>query len=185
MDDDVADTTLITRARAGDRAAFGSLYDRHVRPVYWQAYGVLGDPAAAEDVAQETFVTAWRKLGSVPTEGSLLPWLLVTARYTALNARRAARRRERHGAGEIPEDLPADTDVEQTAADEDVRAEIDRAVAALPEVDRRLYELCLEDGLTYAEAAEQLGLTHSSVRNRLSRLRARLRADLIALKETA
>ncbi|WP_229054955.1 RNA polymerase sigma factor [Aeromicrobium sp. Leaf350] len=182
--DDVTDATLIGRARSGDRQAFGQLYDRHVRPVFWQAYAVLGEVGAAEDAAQETFVTAWRKLGSIPAADSALPWLLVTARYVALNARRGDTRRQRRSA-EMPDDVAADDDVEATVEAADVRAEIAQAVAALSPTDRELYELCLEDGLTYAEAAEQLGLTHASVRNRLSRLRARLRSDLRAVKETA
>ncbi|MFT4298147.1 MAG: sigma-70 family RNA polymerase sigma factor [Aeromicrobium sp.] len=181
--DDATDRSLTARARAGDRGAFGQLYDRHVRPVYGQAYGILGDHAAAEDATQETFVTAWRKLPTITTEDSLLPWLLVTARYTALNARRAAQRRRLHDDA-LTDDLPAGDDVERAAANVRVREEIARAVARLSEVDRTLYELCLEDGLTYAEAAERLGLTHASVRNRLSRLRATLRADLRAIRET-
>jgi len=184
VDDDVTDATLVARARAGDREAFGALYDRHVRPVYWQAYAVVGRSDAAEDVAQETFVTAWRRLPAVAENASALPWLLVTARYLALNARRGEVRRERRTA-EMPDDVAATDDVAVAAEASDVRAEIARAVDRLSDTDRRLYELCLEDGLTYAEAADRLGLTHASVRNRLSRLRARLRADLRALKETA
>ena len=184
MDDDVTDATLIGRARTGDRAAFGLLYDRHVRPVYWQAYAVLGDASAAEDATQETFVTAWRRLGAIPTADSALPWLLVTARYVALNVRRGTVRRERRTT-DLPDEVAGADDVTTAVETADVRAEIDRAVAALTETDRALYELCLEDGLTYAEAAERLGLTHASVRNRLSRLRARLRSDLRALRETA
>ncbi len=184
MDDDVTDATLIGRARTGDRSAFGLLYDRHVRPVYWQAYAVLGDAGSAEDVAQETFVTAWRRLGAIPTSDSALPWLLVTARYIALNARRGTSRRERRTT-DLPEEVAGADDVAVAVEAADVRAEIDRAVAALSTTDRALYELCLEDGLTYADAAERLGLTHASVRNRLSRLRARLRSDLRSLRETA
>lgn len=184
MDDDVTDATLIGRARTGDRSAFGLLYDRHVRPVYWQAYAVLGDAAAAEDVTQETFVTAWRRLGSIPATDSALPWLLVTARYVALNARRGTVRRERRST-DLPDDVAGPDDVVAAVEAADVRAEIDRAVSRLTETDRALYELCLEDGLTYAEAAQRLGLTHASVRNRLSRLRVRLRSDLRALRETA
>ncbi len=184
MDDDVTDTTLVGRARRGDRQAFGQLYDRHVRPVYWQAYAVLGDANAAEDAAQETFVTAWRRLSAIPAGDSVLPWLLVTARYVALNSRRGTVRRERRST-DMPDDVMAPEDVESRVEASEVRAEIDRAVAALSDTDRRLYELCLEDGLTYAEAAERLDLTHASVRNRLSRLRSRLRSDLRALKEIA
>ncbi|RYY42194.1 MAG: RNA polymerase subunit sigma-24, partial [Actinomycetales bacterium] len=52
---------MLQRASTGDRDAFGVLYDRHVRAVYWQAFRVVRDADAAEDVTQETFVVAWRR----------------------------------------------------------------------------------------------------------------------------
>src|SRR5688572_3579471 len=89
------DVDLLLLAQSGDRRAFAELYDRHVRPVYWQAYSVVGDAGEAEEVTQDVFVTTWRRIRAItPVDGSLLPWLLVTARYTALNSyRRASRRR--------------------------------------------------------------------------------------------
>ena len=66
-----------------------------------------------------------------------------------------------------------------------MRAEIDKAVAALAPNDRRLYELCVEGDRTYEHAARELGVTHAVVRNRLHRLRARLRADLRSMRETS
>ncbi|MCW2840282.1 MAG: polymerase subunit sigma-24, partial [Aeromicrobium sp.] len=55
------DGELLARAAAGDRLAFGLLYDRYVRPVYWQAYSVLRDDREAEDATQDVFVTTWNK----------------------------------------------------------------------------------------------------------------------------
>jgi RNA polymerase sigma factor (sigma-70 family) len=179
------DVELLARAQEGDRLAFADLYDRHVRPVYWQAYSVLHDASEAEEVTQDVFVTAWRKIRAItPVEGSLLPWLLVTARYTALNAyRRASRRR-----GDALDDdvlKEADSPVEREIEAAQVRAEIDKAVAALTEKDRRLYELCVEGDRTYEQAARELGVSHAVVRNRLHRLRTRLRADLRSMRETS
>lgn len=179
------DVELLTRAQAGDRVAFADLYDRHVRPVYWQAYSVVRDGSEAEEVTQDVFVTAWRRIRAItPVDGSMLPWLLVTARYTALNAhRRAARRASRS----IDDDLPAgaDSSVEREVEAALVRAEIDKAVAALAPNDRRLYELCVEGDRTYQQAARELGVSHAVVRNRLHRLRTRLRADLRSMRETS
>ena len=61
----------------------------------------------------------------------------------------------------------------------------DKAVAALAPNDQRLYELCVEGDRTYEQAARELGVTHAVVRNRLHRLRARLRADLRFMRETS
>jgi RNA polymerase sigma factor (sigma-70 family) len=181
----VSDATLLERAVAGDRAAFGALYDRHVRPVYWQAYAVVRDADAAEDVTQDVFVTTWRKLASITlVDESVLPWLLVTARYTALNARRRTMRAGSHLADVDPEHVGTGPSVEDEVEAGLVQAEIDKATAALSPTDRRLYELCVVGDHTYALAARELGVSHAVVRNRLSRLRTRLRADLRSVKET-
>jgi RNA polymerase sigma-70 factor (ECF subfamily) len=188
------DVDLLTRAQEGDRSAFAGLYDRHVRPVYWQAYSVVHDAGEAEEVTQDVFVTAWRRIRAItPVDGSLLPWLMVTARYTALNAQRRASRRRTDA---IDDDLPeggterrlaaaGDSPVEREIEAAQVRAEIDKAVAALAENDRRLYELCVEGDRTYEQAARELGVSHAVVRNRLHRLRTRLRADLRSMRETS
>ncbi len=175
------DRELLARAAAGDRGAFGQLYDRHVRPVYWQAYGVVHDAREAEDATQDVFVTMWNKIRTISVvDESVLPWLLVTARYTALNARR---RRLRRQADVLDHDLPDQHDVENEVEAGLVRAEIDKATAALTATDRRLYELCVAGDHTYEMAARELGVSHAVVRNRISRLRTRLRADLRSLKE--
>ena len=179
------DVALLTRAQAGDRAAFANLYDRHVRPVYWQAYSVVRDAGEAEEVTQDVFVTTWRRIRAIRTvDGSVLPWLLVTARYTALNAHRRASRRSSQS---LTDDVPdgAESAVEREVEAALVRAEIDKAVAALTPTDRRLYELCVDGDLTYEQAARDLGVSHAVVRNSLHRLRTRLRADLRSMRETS
>lgn len=177
------DGELLARATAGDRGAFGELYDRHVRPVYWQAYSVLGDDDEAEEVAQEAFITMWRRIGSITlVDESVLPWLLVTARYTALNARR---RNGRRGTYLLEHDPAAEHTVEDEVEAGQVRAEIEKATSTLTPIDRRLYELCLDGNHTYEMAARELGVTHSVVRNRISRMRTRLRADLRSIRETS
>lgn len=175
------DRLLLERAARGDRVAFGRLYDRHVRPVYWQTYSVLRDDREAEDATQDVFVTTWNKIRTIGlVDESVLPWLLVTARYTALNARRTRGRRR---SGELDDRLADDRTVEDEVEAGIVRAEIEKAVAALSAVDRRLYDLCVAGDHTYEAAARELGVSHAVVRNRLSRLRTRLRADLRSIRE--
>jgi RNA polymerase sigma factor (sigma-70 family) len=179
------DRVLLERAAAGDRMAFGQLYDRHVRPVYWQAYAVLRDADEAEDVTQDVFITTWGKIRQITiVDDSVLPWLLATARYTALNARRRTQR-TRARTGRLDDDLPDDATVEGEVEAAQVRVEIEKAVAALSPTDRRLYELCVVGDHTYDLAARELGVSHAVVRNRLSRLRTRLRADLRSMRETS
>ncbi|KXO88961.1 RNA polymerase sigma factor [Tsukamurella pseudospumae] len=185
--DESADRTLLTRAAGGDGTAFAEIYDRHVRPVYWQAYAVLRDADAAQETAQDTFLTLWRRIDSVRiVDESVLPWLLTTARFTALNAgRRLTAVRDRSapldGAGEDPPGAAPSPEDEVLAGE--IRDLIADAVHDLSPTDQRLYRLCVEGEQTYERAAAELGVTHAAVRNRVSRLRGRLRADLSTLRE--
>ena len=181
---DTPDAVLLDRSSTGDRAAFEQIYDRHVRAVYWQAHRVMRDADAAEDVSQEAFITLWQKTRSVRiVDESVLPWLLVTARYLALNAHRR-QRRDGERSGALDHDVEDPTgNVEQAAGASEVQRQIDKAVEQLSEMDQRLYHLCLDGDHSYASAARELGVSHGTVRNRLSRLRTHLRADLQALRE--
>lgn len=179
------DAELLERAAAGDRDAFAALYDRHVRAVFWQARSVVRDHDLAEDVCQETFVVAWRRVRSIRVvDESVLPWLLVTARQCGLNAaRKAARRRADVLDDDVLGTAGATDDVAARVEAELARVEIDAAVAALSETDQRLYALCIDGDHSYQQAAAELGVSHAVVRNRLHRLRHRLRADLRAMRE--
>ncbi len=180
------DRELLDRAVRGDRLAFDQLYLRHVRPVYFQAYAVVRNEYDAEDTTQEVFITAWKKITGIRiVDDSLLPWLLVTARYTALNKRRQS---QRDASRQLPFDgdvIDSSMTVEETAAHDELLARVGKAVAALSEPDQRLYELCINGDRTYAEAADELGVTHGAIRNRVSRIRQRLRADIYVLRGTA
>lgn len=175
-----SDAALLDLVSGGDRSAFEVLYERHVRPVYWQAYSVLHDDGGAEDVTQDTFVTLWRKRDRVSVvDESVLPWLLTTAKLSALNVYR----RELRRSGAQLSDAASAESVESIVDAALVRAEIDKAVARLSALDRQVFELCVEGDLSYEQAGHALGITHAAVRNRLSRLRAALRSDLRAMKE--
>ena len=177
------DRELLGRAAHGDRHAFDQLYVRHVRPVYWQAYAVLRNPLDAEDATQEVFITTWKKIRSITlADDSLLPWLLVTARYTALNKRRQGMRDASHRQS-ISEEIPDESSsVEDTVEHDALLARVEKSVAELSGIDRQLYEKCITGDRTYAEAAEELGVSHGSVRNRVSRIRQRFRADIHVLR---
>ncbi|TSD62303.1 RNA polymerase sigma factor [Aeromicrobium piscarium] len=181
MTNESTDEALLRRACRDDDSAFGLLFDRHIDAVYWQAFGVLRHRDEAQDVAQETFVTAWRRRHDITiVDESVLPWLLVTARFTAQNARRKTARVH---PGELPDIADDSRSADELVADAEVRAAITRAVARLTPVDQQLFALCLEDDHSYADAAAALGVSHGVVRNRLSRLRGRLRTDLRSVRE--
>lgn len=176
MNDEVIDDrALVTRAAAGSDEAFRTLYRSYVRPVYWVAFGLVGNAADAEDVTQETFVTAWRKIPSLRLEGvSLLPWLATICRLQAQNRLRARRRHGSHA--QLDAEIPSLVDVEAQVVEAETVAAILAAVDRLSELDREIFRLCAAEGYGYEAAAASLGVTHGTVRNRLSRIRSRMRA---------
>jgi len=170
------DAELVAQAAGGSEHAFRSLYRAYVRPVYWLAHSLLGDSSDAEDVTQETFLVAWRKLPGLELAGdSLLPWLVTICRFQAANRIRTQRRDREHRTAAPDESLPAAVDVEQQIVDGDLTERILREVASLSALDRDIFRLCAAEGYAYRAAAEQLGVEHGVVRNRLSRIRTRLR----------
>jgi RNA polymerase sigma-70 factor, ECF subfamily len=88
----VTDADLVARARRGDSAAFGELVDRHRTAVYRAALAATGSHADADDVAQDAFVLAFRRLDSFRGEASFKTWLLSIAWRQALNRRRMVTR---------------------------------------------------------------------------------------------
>lgn len=154
--------------RDGERGV-GLLYDRHGRAVFRLAYALLLDRDDADDVVQDTFVLVWRKRHNLTlVAGSALPWLLATARLTALAVRR---RRDRRASRSVElaraEELPAASFSDADA----VRAALDE----LPEQDRQVLTLVLIDGCSYHEAADRLGITASATGKRLQRARTKFR----------
>jgi RNA polymerase sigma factor (sigma-70 family) len=170
------DATLVAQAANGSEHAFRTLYRAYVRPVYWVAHRLVGNPTDAEDVTQETFLVAWRKLPGLQLAGdSLLPWLVTVCRFQAANRIRTQRRDRENIADAAQDSIPSTVDVEQQVIDADFADRILREVAGLSPLDRDIFRLCATEGYAYQAAAEELGVAHGVVRNRLSRIRTRLR----------
>lgn len=169
MYDTDGDAELIRLAATGDRGAFSALFTRHSKAVYSYAWGMTHENRDAEDITQDVFVVAWRRLGSIRiVEASALPWLLVTCRNTARNALRARRDALPLDETLLPGDRTRNDRLEELRW---VQLEIGR----LGGIDRRIVHLCLVEGYSYAEASEHLGLSSAAVAKRIERLRAGLR----------
>ncbi|HET9382668.1 MAG TPA: RNA polymerase sigma factor [Streptomyces sp.] len=167
------------RLRAGDRDAFGDLYEAHVTAVHRHALRLTGDWSTAEEVVSETFFAAWRRRGDLEEEGgSVKPWLLGIATHKAHNANRGRRRRLAFLARR-PASAPVDDIADAVAARVDGArslAAVHTALARLPRRDREVLALCVGEDLDHRQVAEALGVPVGTVRSRLSRARSRLRA---------
>lgn len=169
-----SDRTLIARARRGDARAFAELFDRHAPSVYRYSISQMRSVSDAQDVTQQTFITAWEKLDSVTlASDSFLPWLLTVSRNHARNALRARRRRaDAEGSLAAQAHSVPGADV---AADERLAlAAVLRRLRSLPHDDQRLVRLCLIEGMTYEDAGREIGIPRATAAKRVQRIRARL-----------
>jgi len=177
-----ADADLVAAALAGDARAFEGLMRRYNQRLYRLARSIVGEPAEAEDVVQETFVRAWTRLATWEGRASFSTWLCKVAVHEALARARKSRRfaalpdLERAAASTGPP-RPA-RDPERDAASGELRRAIEAAVDGLPESLRAVFALREVEGLSTAETAEALGLSVPNVKVRLHRARAALRSDL-------
>jgi RNA polymerase sigma-70 factor, ECF subfamily len=163
--DTSADEALVSAARAGDRVAFGMLYDRYARMVH----GILlcrVPPREVDDLVQEVFLLALRKLDSLRDLSRFGAWLSTITRNRANDYYRKA----------SPVDRATDPDgeeqVESRTNDHAVEQEAAMILAVLrtlPETYRESLILRLVEGMTGPEIAARMGLTHGSVRVNLHR----------------
>ena len=181
-DEGVDDRALIKATLAGDRQAFGIFVERETRAVYRASLRILGRPHDAEDVTQETFVAAYRAIGSFRGDGPLRAWLLRIATRQAF--RRLAQRRPTADVETIAEPFLADsrTDPTRVVVASELRSELRDAVEALPDPYRETVALRFFAELSLAEVADATGRPINTVKTHLRRGLERLRPAFGALE---
>lgn len=162
------DEALVAAAQAGSSDAYSRLVERHQQAVRAFLRRACGDWALADDVAQETFLAAWPRVGGLKAGSSVRAWLCGIAYRKHLTARRSAiRARVREAAYEDGREAALDAGPADKIA-------LDRAMADLPPDQRACVALCLAADFSHAEAAEALGLPLGTVKSHVTRGRARL-----------
>jgi RNA polymerase sigma-70 factor (ECF subfamily) len=168
MSDD--DAALLAAIRDGSDQAFNMLIDRHQRVVRAFLSRLLGNAADADDIAQETFLTAWTHARSYRGRAPVRSWLYGIAWRKAKGAQRSWARR---GHRDAVHSQPAASTESADAAMVD-RLAVRQALLALPIEQRAAVTLCLMCGCSHSEAAEILGAPLGTVKSHVSRGRARL-----------
>jgi RNA polymerase sigma-70 factor (ECF subfamily) len=169
------DAALVGRLRAGDLDALDALFHRHARALLGVAYRLTGNSAEAEDVVQDLFVGLPVALRRYAEQGTLAAWLrTVTVRLALDLMRRRERRRE----------VSLDSTVERTTGDSraagamEVRWELERALALLPDALRVVFMLKEVEGYSHAEIGRLLGIRTGTSEVRLHRATRALREAL-------
>ncbi len=173
------DLALVARCRNGDLAAFELLYRTHAGRLYSVACRMLGNPTDAEDLLQEIFLAAHRKLDSFRGDSALGTWLYRLATNLCLDYLRSRAAKAGQVTGTL-DDEPGLADVasrglaERTVA----RMDIERALVQLPEGCRAAFVLHDIQGLEHREVAEVLGIAEGTSKSQVHKARLRLRAIL-------
>ena len=172
-------STLLARASRGDEQAFAELYDRSCTRIFGLVRRVVRDPAQAEEVTQEVFLTVWRESARYdPARGSALAWMLTIAHRRAVDRVRAAESaRERDGRFATLDAGPAFDVVEEAVTASLDSARVRQALSALTDVQREAITLAYYGGYTYKEVSELLDVP-------LGTIKTRMRDGLIRLRDT-
>ena len=185
-----SDVQLVASVRAGDDAAFEELYRRYHHRIRAFVHGRLRDSGRAEDVAQEAFLSAFRRMRATDSDIAFKPWLFEIARNAAIDVYRRDSRTE-----EVPVDdaaLASQSDrgrlVGPAAPEAEVFARerlelLSGAFDELPETHHRALVMRELEGRSYREIGERLQLTSSAVESTLFRARRRLEHEYGELED--
>lgn len=181
---DPVEAELLTRAQAGDRAAFGRLVRLHQKRVFACAVHMLGDRGEAEDAMQETFLRAYRAIAKFDRRSELSTWLYRICVNVSLNA---LRRRRRVQASDItdprvPEQaadpVKGQSDPRRAVQSAQIYTTLAKALDSLsPSLRATVLLVCIE-GVSHKEAAEALGCPEGTIAWRIHEARAKLRTVL-------
>jgi RNA polymerase sigma-70 factor, ECF subfamily len=165
----LADEDLISLVETGDADAFAALYDRHSSAAFSLAYRMMGERQAAEDLAQDAFLKAWRGAGSYRAErGSVRTWILSIVHNRGIDQLRshASRRRTQDKIeATAPRSQPSEAFAETWRNSQ--RDQVREAMGTLPSEQLKILELAYFSGYTHVEISELLSLPLGTVKGRM------------------
>lgn len=174
------DIDVIKQVLAGDTEAFRSLVERYERPVLSLVQHLLWDAEDTEDLAQEVFLTAFKKLSSYDPALSTFPtWLCTIARNKTINANKKKRPKS---ASVLPEQMSRDKATDHVVQEELFR-QLDTLLLKLPEKQRRAFVLSQIEQLPYEEIAQMEGTRIGTIKSRVNRARSQLQATFALIRK--
>ena len=178
LDVSLDDAALVRRSLGGDQEAFGVLVSRHARSILSVTSRMLGPSADAEDVAQETFVAAFKSLASFQFGAKFSTWLYriaVNKCTDALRARRPTVSLDEGGDESTAARETADEETPQWELEQvELAWELDKGIQALPHLYRESFVLKHIEGLGYDEMSEILGVNRDTLKMRVYKARTML-----------
>lgn len=181
--DDLADDALVREAKKGSLEAFSALCRRYQERVYFTILRFTKNPVDADDLTQETFMSAFKSLGQFKKKSTFYTWIYRIAVNKSLNFLKK-KDRERELVGFEDNRVPGESSPgaagspERSSIGGETAAEIERAIDALPPSFKAPFVLVVNQGLSHREAAEALGCSENAVSWRMHKARKLLRARL-------
>ncbi|MBI5017077.1 MAG: sigma-70 family RNA polymerase sigma factor [Deltaproteobacteria bacterium] len=176
------DSILAERASRGDRAAFAVLVEKYQGPIHGYALHFFRNSESAADVAQDTFLRAFRFLHTYDASRRFATWLYTIARNLCIDRHRDDRRREQLGAEAGGAAIGAGTNFSEgplaILEGREDRARLAAAIRELPEKYRTPLVLCYAQGLPYQEISEILGISLNNTKIRIFRAKKLLLREL-------
>lgn len=173
-----SDATLVELSRAGNHEAFGQIVARYQSPICALIYSACGSVARSEDVAQEVFITAWRKLNTLEEPGKFRAWLYGIARNLVHETFRKHARNPVAGAETLEDNTAAsacaNAEPDEQAITKEEETILWHVLSGLPEIYREPLVLFYRQNESVRSVAEILMISEEAVRQRLSRGRALL-----------
>ena len=172
-----ADLELAGRIRSGDGTAFETLYQQHAPRLYNRAYRMAGTATDADDLLQDIFLLAYRKVGSFRGESSLGTWLSRLAMNHCLDVLRSRQARQGQQTDSLDEEgaaPPAAAPVVGAVS----RIDLERAIGQLPQACRAAFLLHDVEGFGHQEVGTILGISEGTSKSQVHKARLRIRAYL-------
>ena len=160
----MSDGELVRRARDGDDSAFGELVREHGEAVYRTALSMVSDPDVAQDVAQDTFLKAYRALPGFRGDAAFRTWILTIAANAARGALRRSGRRRETDIDSVPPVASQEASPEDDAMMADEASRARAALERLPEKQRLSIQFRVDQGLSFREIGEIIGSSEGAAR---------------------
>jgi RNA polymerase sigma-70 factor (ECF subfamily) len=182
------DARLVARSLKQDHEAFGQLIDRHAPAIVNLAYRMVGNRAEAEDLAQETFIAAFKALSTFRADSKFSTWLYRIAANKCKDWLRVKRPGQGHHDVDVGEALDSHVFEERTPerllSQQQVAQELEQAIQRLPPLYREAFVLKHVEGMSYEEMKEILGVNNDTLKMRVYKGRLQLSRELAALNPT-
>ena len=171
------DRDLLERLRQGDTAAFDAIFKTWYGPLVGTAERMLRDRAVAEELVQDVMLELWRRRESLAADGSAQAYLFQATRNRVLNHLRHLKIEQR-SEPEVQSEVASTPHADAEAVQEELDVAVQRAVQALPDRCREVFELSRVHGLKYAEIAKTLGISVKTVEAQMGKALRTLRERL-------